>query len=408
MWYYVHMSLNYKKIKFFGLALLIVGLLFGSADLYAQDVQEINNIIKNRKSDIRALQQKIEAFKKQISGKQKEISNLNGELSLIQNRVAKTELEIESTQIEIAQSEQELEITALGIEDKEQSIEESKVWIGSLLRAIRRSDKQDFFAVMLSEDSLGEFIRSKQQLAEMEGRIDVSLDALQDSKIELEKRLAQQQEINERLLALQEQLEHKLNELQGEEGRKSYLIAETKSSEKKYQSLVADLKKQAASIENEVATLEKQMRERLQREGKLKNTGPFSLIWPVPSRYVTSPFHDTTYPFRHIFEHSGTDIRARQGTPLKAAAAGYVGRARDNGMGYSYIMLIHPQGFATLYGHVSSIQVKKGQYVEQGQVIGLSGGQPGTPGAGPFVTGAHLHFELRKDGVPVNAEFYLP
>lgn len=372
------------------------------------DVDGLNQLIKDRKSDVRELEEKIASYKKQISAKQKEISSLKGELSIISNRVAKTELEIESTEIEIEASENELAILKLGIEDKEQSITENKAWIGALLRAIRRADNQDFISVILSDDSLSAFLRSKSQLAEMQGRIDSSMKSLQIAKSDLVTKQQEETQRNEELTTLHDKLEHKRNELKGEVGRKSYLISETQSSEKKYSSMVVELKKKAVQIEAEVTSLERQMREKLRNEGKLKSTGPFSLVWPVPSRYVTSPFHDPGYPFRHIFEHSGTDIRARQGTPLKAASGGYVGRARDNGLGYSYIMLIHPQGFATLYGHVSAMYVKQGQRVEQGEIIGLSGGQPGTPGAGPFVTGAHLHFEVRKNGVPVNPQLFLP
>ena len=112
---------------------------------------------------------------------------------------------------------------------------------------------------------------------------------------------------------------------------------------------------------------------------------------------------------KSIGEHSGIDIRAAQGTTLRAAAAGYVARVKyDGSTNYAYIMIIHADGFSTVYGHVSAVSVSQDDYVSSGQVIGKTGGTPRTAGAGAFSTGPHLHFEVRKDGIPVNPLDYLP
>jgi murein DD-endopeptidase MepM/ murein hydrolase activator NlpD len=61
----------------------------------------------------------------------------------------------------------------------------------------------------------------------------------------------------------------------------------------------------------------------------------------------------------------------------------------------------------TLYGHMYDIFVEEGEPVSRGDIIGLSGGAPGTRGAGYLTTGAHLHFETLKDGVNVDPMPYL-
>ena len=71
-------------------------------------------------------------------------------------------------------------------------------------------------------------------------------------------------------------------------------------------------------------------------------------------------------------------------------------------------MLMHNDELATVYGHISAFNVSEGQYIKQGDVIGLSGGTPGTLGAGWMTTGAHLHLEVRVNGRPVDALNYLP
>lgn len=137
--------------------------------------------------------------------------------------------------------------------------------------------------------------------------------------------------------------------------------------------------------------------------------GKTVLSWPVsPSLGISAFYHDSSYKAAMGVGHSAIDIRALQGTKVRAAADGVVSKAADNGFGYSYILITHPDKFVTLYGHVSEINVKEGQIVRQGEIIGLSGGMPGTKGAGWMTTGPHLHLEVFRNFQHINPLLYLP
>jgi murein DD-endopeptidase MepM/ murein hydrolase activator NlpD len=142
----------------------------------------------------------------------------------------------------------------------------------------------------------------------------------------------------------------------------------------------------------------------LENQDKLQTEDVGDFLWPVPSHVINATFHDPDYPFKNVMQHSGIDIRASQGTPVHAAASGYVATAKKCTLAscYSYVLVIHTESLSTLYGHLSAIYVTPNQFVTKGDIIGLSGGTPGAVGSGPFVTGPHLHFEVRLNGIPVN------
>jgi biotin carboxyl carrier protein len=116
-------------------------------------------------------------------------------------------------------------------------------------------------------------------------------------------------------------------------------------------------------------------------------------VWPADG-YVSqgmTPRHPT-----------GIDIAAGVGSEIRAARDGtvyFVGGDPCCSYG-NYIVIAHDQGWSTVYGHLSKFLVKAGDQVNQGQVIALSGDTG-------YVTGPHLHFEIRQNGRPVNPLDYL-
>ncbi len=148
---------------------------------------------------------------------------------------------------------------------------------------------------------------------------------------------------------------------------------------------------------------------RIQNERlNLKAIPSSSFLWPVIGP-ITAYFFDPTYAKVFGVPHRAIDIAVPQGTPVKAAASGVVYHVKLGGAtGYTYVLLGHLNGYASLYGHLSSVSVKEGSIVNAGQIIGYSGGKPGTAGAGKMTTGSHLHFEIMRGSERVDPRTLLP
>lgn len=123
-------------------------------------------------------------------------------------------------------------------------------------------------------------------------------------------------------------------------------------------------------------------------------------LWPVEGQ-VTSSFGERMDPINGEGEfHTGIDIAAPVGTPVRAAADGVVTGA-DMGRGYGRTVELNDgHNVMTVYAHLSSITVIAGQHISRGQIIGYVGSSGRT-------TGPNMHYEVRIDGVPVNPYKYL-
>lgn len=126
---------------------------------------------------------------------------------------------------------------------------------------------------------------------------------------------------------------------------------------------------------------------------------PFEYISPVAG-VTSSGFGYRMHPIKNEVKfHYGTDFAAVTGSEISAFADGTIVAQGDSDSFGKYVMIDHPDGYRTLYAHCSKLCMNCGR-VSKGDVIALVG----STGA---ATGPHLHFELSKNGVYLNPEFYL-
>ncbi|HZJ41226.1 MAG TPA: peptidoglycan DD-metalloendopeptidase family protein [Candidatus Saccharimonadales bacterium] len=396
------------------LSLLIVSVWNPSSALMStsidQEIDALNLKIQNQKKQIESLQARQKEYQVQIVAKQNDQASLSNQLSVIENRIAKTGLDIEETGLEIDKTGLEIKKVEIDSANLTEKIEEQKMHISNLLRLVYKQEQTTALEALLLNDSLSDFLNQVKYLEDANIQIGASVKDLKQQKDQLEKNKEVLNGKSEDMLALKAKLEEKKSGLEWDQESKNSILEETKSSEKAFQSLLTKARAEQQQAQIDITNAENSIRQKMSQKDKNKlEDGDSVIAWPVAKNYITTGFHDPDYPFRKIIgEHSAIDIRAPQGSTLRTAADGYVAKVKFNGSkNYAYIMIIHGNNLSTVYGHVSAVNVSVDQYVVKGQVIGRTGATPGTAGAGPFTTGPHLHFEVRKDGIPVNPLNYM-
>ncbi len=146
-------------------------------------------------------------------------------------------------------------------------------------------------------------------------------------------------------------------------------------------------------------------RARIKREQKeamrIYRTNTPKLYLNAPFRYPLHSKITSVFGNRRIFNgvlksyHSGTDFRAPTGTPIYAAGDGKVVLVKNRFFAGNSVIIDHGQGIYTGYYHLSRFHVRKGEFIRRGDLLGWAG-------ATGRVTGSHLHFSLRVNGVQVD------
>jgi murein DD-endopeptidase MepM/ murein hydrolase activator NlpD len=406
---------RYCKISLF--LIILIGLIGAAPETFSQSGSindEINNLnlkIQNQKKQLEQLATKQKEYEAQIAAKQRDKANLNNQLAILENRIAKAQLDIEGANLEMDKTSLEIKKAEIDSLNLDQEIEEQKNHITNLLRLMYKQEQVSTLEILLMNDSLADFMNQIKYLENANTEIGKNVAVLKRNKDQLEHNKETLIQKNLELASLKNQLKEREGNLIYDQENKSYLLEETRSSEREYQALLQKAKQEQQQAQAEIASAEQLIRQKMSQQDKNRlDSGSSDMAWPIPSHTVTASFHDADYPYRNIIgEHTGIDIRAKQGTTLSAAADGYVAKVKfDGSRNYAYIMIIHSNGLATVYGHVSAVYVATDQYVVQGQAIGRTGGTPGGAGSGSFSTGPHLHFEVRLNGLPVNPLKYLP
>lgn len=409
-------------------------------------LERIRQELRSSQKDFQSATNVVADAQGKLDAVEEELSTLNEQLNNLDQQIANTQSLIANVNMQIAQKENRLTELHQDMEIKKIAIENQKRMLGEYLKLLyeQENSMSDTFdknqqvniaKLLLSDMPVGEQLQQVQYFQILENTGHQLFSNLEKLLTELEQNQKELENEKEKLGHLYERLKEEKNNLDTQREAKANLLEQTKGDEKIYTQLFEQSKQQQAQIQEDMRVLSTNLafiQAKMDELGDNFNpndyadllgkemvsvadyinstkTDGFELDWPVkPSRGISAYFHDSSY--RGVFgvDHNAVDIRQTQGTPIHAPADGVVYKVRDNGYGYSYLILAHPGGFMTIYGHVSEFLVDYGEKITKGQIVALTGGMPGSKGAGLMTTGAHLHFEVMKGGKYVDPLDYLP
>lgn len=441
-----------SKINKFLVVLAVFALVAANAGLsFAEtmDQDAFLNRLKQElnltKTDYRQMLGNISDTQKRIELLREERMTLSQQLSNLDNQIAFSNKKLFDVIAQIVQKENEIALLYEEIEVKETAFNYQKSLMEDYVRVIYEEENAYFtldggqinaFKLLLADGSVGDNLRELDYLDMLNEAGQQMLDKLEGLSSDLD---AQKFELGkglQKLDVLKIQLELEKNQLELQKESKEQLLRTTSGQEEVYQQLLEQTVAQQEDVLSDLKNLHDAVtfiEQKIAEEGanfdpqnylslldfKTKalykfefdtvGLDPGKLIWPVdPDRGLSAFFRDPGYAGVFGVQHSAVDIPEYQGSPVRAAADAVVYTAKDNGYGYNYIILAHAGGLMSVYGHVSEILVEEGQMVPQGTIIALSGGMPGTLGAGYMTTGPHLHFETLLNGNHVDPLNYLP
>jgi murein DD-endopeptidase MepM/ murein hydrolase activator NlpD len=373
----------------------------------ADEITELQAKIDKRNTDIKNLEKEIAGYQKQITVLGTQVSSLSATIKSLELTQNKLEADIAVTENKIAAKNLEIQKLSGQISEKEETIVDDRRIISQSFAALNRLDHQSTAEMILASASLSDAWHNVDSLGTLQGKLRERIISLREVKAHLEVNKTATEKAKGELVTLQKQLGDQRKATIAAASEKNTLLKETKQSEASYTKLLAEKKALKEAFEREILDYESQLRLAVD-PSHLPKTGSGVLAWPVDSPYITQHFGNTAFATANsqIYNgkgHTGIDLRASIGTPIKSAYSGVViGVGNTDAVRgcYSYgkwIMVKHPNGLSTLYAHLSVQSVIKGQEVSRGQVIGYSGNTG-------YSTGPHLHFGVyATEGVQIRS-----
>lgn len=408
---------------------------------------QLRKHLQNARTDYFNVDKNIDTAKERLVEVTDAITSLEKQIENMNYLINNTQAKIKNVEKQIAEKKNSIDVLLEDIQIKKIEIENQKILLKEYLELLYLQENNFYddtqaqnisvSKLLLADASVGETFQEIQYFSILEQTGHNIFNNLEEAEKEYKTQRAQVIQTKQKLAKLNVQLEDEKNNLKLQQNAKQKLLEKTKGEEEIYRELIAQSKREQLEILEEINALKENLlfvEEKIKEEGEDFDPDNYGnlitpqvraiydfeisdeylsgegLAWPVsPTRGLSAYFHDSSYKATFGIPHNAIDIPVAQGTPVRSPSSGVVYKVKDNGdESYAYIILAHKGGLLTVYGHMSEILVNDRDIVLPGEVIGLSGGLPGSKGAGYLTTGPHLHFEVIQSGKHIDPLLVLP
>lgn len=409
-----------KKLR---LTALLLAVLFVLALVPEDTVELLPTARAVTQADIDGLKgdkKELDKEKKEIEDELSRLRNSKNKaverVNALNNKIANTEQQITNMEQQISGYEALLAQTAYELEVNEQEEAEQYDLFCERARVMEESGTTSYWSVLFKADSFSDLLSRLADVQEVMNYDQNVLDTLRRLRKEIEEKQAYQEQLKADAELAKEELEVEKEELTAQRKEANDLVAELQADLATAEQLYKEKEAEEAKIEQEIKRKQKELEEELERQRQAAlaaqqasaaqnwtaTSGGY--IWPESvSKKITSPMgsRNTGIPGAST-NHKGVDIGGvGYTTTVVAAKAGYVLTSEKSSSYGNYVVISHGPGNTTLYAHMSSRSVKEGDWVSQGQAIGVTGSTG-------ISRGAHLHYEITEGGVRVDPLNYLP
>ena len=404
------MGVYAKKIRLIAL-LSVAALLCAPLPAFAapKTAAQIEAEIKQQEREFQKIQSQMSKVNRNIKEKQRQEKNVTQQIGVLSQKITVTQQKVNVVSLKMKKVQNNIFALANNIKEANKNIGAAQEILKKRLINIYKYGGVAEFNLLLSSQGAEDALANSYLL----GKIAEQDQKLINDLVEQKRRLTMtQEELRKEHLRLKGQnneLKQQNKELKSAADERNALLAKVRKDKKLFMAEQAELLRASQEMQAAIKKLlaeKKRLRDEANRkQGKTVRPTPNyykggRLAWPVQGT-ISSQFGTRVHPvFKTKITHTGLDISAPKGTPVKAADPGevlYTGWMR----GYGQVVIIdHGGDLTTVYAHLSKIETTEDAKVSRQTVIG----RVGSTGV---ATGNHLHFEVRVNGNAVNPMKYL-